>query len=78
MFFRSMHGVDVGQGLLSFWRGNLANVARFFPTQALNFAFKDTYKKILVGNAAKDQQVRVRDGPAFSLNSFLNRCGDFS
>ncbi len=34
------------QGFLSFWRGNLANVIRYFPTQALNFAFKDTYKKI--------------------------------
>merc|ERR1711934_808046 len=27
-----------------FWRGNLANVLRYFPTQALNFAFKDTIK----------------------------------
>lgn len=34
------------QGVASFWRGNLANVIRYFPTQALNFAFKDTYKKI--------------------------------
>ena len=32
------------QGLLSFWRGNLANVLRYFPTQAFNFAFKDTIK----------------------------------
>lgn len=35
------------QGFVSFWRGNLANVIRYFPTQALNFAFKDTYKKYL-------------------------------
>jgi solute carrier family 25 (adenine nucleotide translocator) protein 4/5/6/31 len=34
------------QGFASLWRGNLANVIRYFPTQALNFAFKDTYKKI--------------------------------
>ena len=34
------------QGFASFWRGNLANVVRYFPTQALNFAFKDTYKRI--------------------------------
>ncbi|VDP03158.1 unnamed protein product [Heligmosomoides polygyrus] len=27
---------------------NLANVIRYFPTQALNFAFKDTYKKMFV------------------------------
>ena len=31
------------QGFLAFWRGNLANVIRYFPTQALNFAFKDKY-----------------------------------
>jgi solute carrier family 25 (adenine nucleotide translocator) protein 4/5/6/31 len=34
------------EGFAAFWRGNLANVIRYFPTQALNFAFKDTYKKI--------------------------------
>jgi len=34
------------EGFMAFWRGNLANVIRYFPTQALNFAFKDTYKKI--------------------------------
>ncbi len=36
------------QGFLALWRGNLANVIRYFPTQALNFAFKDTYKKLFV------------------------------
>ncbi len=34
------------QGALSFWRGNVVNVVRYFPTQALNFAFKDIYKKM--------------------------------
>ncbi len=33
------------QGFGSFWRGNLANVIRYFPTQAMNFAFKDHFKK---------------------------------
>merc|ERR1712105_289743 len=32
------------EGALSFWRGNLANCIRYFPTQALNFAFKDKIK----------------------------------
>jgi solute carrier family 25 (mitochondrial adenine nucleotide translocator), member 4/5/6/31 len=32
------------EGVLSFWRGNLANCIRYFPTQALNFAFKDQIK----------------------------------
>lgn len=34
------------QGFSSLWRGNLANVIRYFPTQALNFAFKDVYKTV--------------------------------
>ncbi|KAF0298183.1 ADP,ATP carrier protein [Amphibalanus amphitrite] len=43
------------QGFLSFWRGNLANVIRYFPTQALNFAFKDKYKQIFLGGVDKNQ-----------------------
>jgi len=35
------------QGFLSLWRGNFANVIRYFPTQALNFMFKDFYKQYL-------------------------------
>merc|ERR1711887_217011 len=34
------------QGLASFWRGNLTNVIRYFPTQAFNLAFKDSIKKL--------------------------------
>lgn len=34
------------QGIGAYWRGNLANVIRYFPTQALNFAFKDKYKQV--------------------------------
>lgn len=34
------------EGMVSFWRGNGTNVLRYFPTQALNFAFKDTYKQM--------------------------------
>merc|ERR1712168_633547 len=52
------------EGVAPFWRGNLANVLRYFPTQALNFAFKDkvkaaiavpkdaSYVKKLAGNVA--------------------------
>ncbi len=35
------------QGFQAFWRGNAANVIRYFPTQALNFSCKDFYKKTL-------------------------------
>lgn len=34
------------EGFLPFWRGNLANCIRYFPTQALNFAFKDKVKAL--------------------------------
>jgi len=32
------------QGIGAFWRGNGTNIIRYFPTQAFNFAFKDTIK----------------------------------
>eukprot|EP00980_Cylindrotheca_fusiformis_P014562 scaffold3924_cov109-Cylindrotheca_fusiformis.AAC.11 len=32
------------QGIKAFWRGNLTNIIRYFPTQAFNFAFKDGIK----------------------------------
>ncbi|KAJ8922346.1 hypothetical protein NQ315_004289 [Exocentrus adspersus] len=44
------------QGALSYWRGNLANVIRYFPTQALNFAFKDVYKQMFLGGVDKKTQ----------------------
>jgi len=34
------------EGIGSFWRGNLANVIRYFPTQALNFSFKGQIKAL--------------------------------
>ncbi|WP_411025473.1 MC/SLC25 family protein, partial [Salmonella sp. s55004] len=43
------------QGFFSLWRGNLANVIRYFPTQALNFAFKDKYKQIFLAGVDKTQ-----------------------
>jgi len=44
------------QGIGAFWRGNLANVIRYFPTQALNFAFKDKYKQVFLGGVDKNTQ----------------------
>jgi len=41
------------EGLVPFWRGNLANCIRYFPTQALNFAFKDQIK--LLFKSSKDE-----------------------
>lgn len=38
------------EGILPFWRGNLPNCLRYFPTQALNFAFKDKVKALFKQN----------------------------
>jgi len=46
--------VSTNEGVLSLWRGNLANVLRYFPTQALNFAFKDAIKKMFGFSKEKD------------------------
>jgi solute carrier family 25 (adenine nucleotide translocator) protein 4/5/6/31 len=34
------------QGVGAFWRGNATNCIRYFPTQAFNLSFKDTFKKM--------------------------------
>lgn len=34
----------------------MANVIRYFPTQALNFAFKDKYKQVFLGGVDKNTQ----------------------
>jgi hypothetical protein len=34
------------EGVWSFWRGNMASVIRYFPQQALNFAFKDEIQRM--------------------------------
>ena len=48
------------QGVASFWRGNLANCVRYFPTQALNFAFKERYKQFF--KVSKDAPFAMRLG----------------
>ncbi|KAG8388782.1 hypothetical protein BUALT_Bualt02G0161000 [Buddleja alternifolia] len=42
------------EGVLSFWRGNQANVIRYFPTQAFNFAFKGYFRSLLGCSKEKD------------------------
>ncbi|KAJ9202531.1 hypothetical protein DTO166G4_6399 [Paecilomyces variotii] len=42
------------EGVMSLWRGNTANVIRYFPTQALNFAFRDTYKSMFAFKKDRD------------------------
>ncbi|KAM3343284.1 hypothetical protein P3S68_025373 [Capsicum galapagoense] len=42
------------EGVLSLWRGNTANVIRYFPSQALNFAFKDYFKRMFNFDKERD------------------------
>ncbi|KAK0740415.1 ADP-ATP translocase [Schizothecium vesticola] len=42
------------EGIMALWRGNTANVIRYFPTQALNFAFRDQFKKMFGYKKDKD------------------------
>jgi solute carrier family 25 (adenine nucleotide translocator) protein 4/5/6/31 len=43
------------QGFKAFWRGNFTNVLRYFPTQAFNFAFKDTIKAMFPKTNPKEE-----------------------
>ncbi|KAJ3270117.1 hypothetical protein HDV01_000558, partial [Terramyces sp. JEL0728] len=43
-FFSTFGRVYREQGLAAFWRGNVANCIRYFPTQAINLASKDSIK----------------------------------
>jgi len=35
------------EGVKAFWRGNGVNCIRYFPTQALNFSFKDFFRSVI-------------------------------
>jgi len=42
------------EGFRALWRGNWANVLRYFPTQALNLAFKEQFKALFNFDQKKD------------------------
>jgi len=46
------------EGIVPFWRGNMANCIRYFPTQALNFAFKDQIKIMFKASKADSYPVK--------------------
>uniref|UniRef100_A0A9J2QC74 ADP/ATP translocase n=1 Tax=Ascaris lumbricoides TaxID=6252 RepID=A0A9J2QC74_ASCLU len=51
------------QGLLSFWRGNLVNIARSCSQESFGFAFKDFFKIWCVGGVnSKDNYWRFLSG----------------
>jgi len=54
------------EGVISLWRGNWANVLRYFPTQALNFAFKDQFKRMFGYSREKDGYLKFLAGNIMS------------
>ena len=42
------------EGTKALWKGNGTNVLRYFPTQALNFSFKDYFKRLFGRNKERD------------------------
>ena len=42
------------EGVKALWKGNGTNVLRYFPTQALNFSFKDYFKRLFGKDKSKD------------------------
>jgi len=42
------------EGVNALWKGNFTNVLRYFPTQALNFAFKDYFKRMFNKKKERD------------------------
>jgi Mitochondrial carrier protein len=50
---RPLSRIGSPAGFISLWRGNLANCIRYFPTQAFNFAFKDTIKNMFPKYSSK-------------------------
>jgi len=63
------------EGVYPLWRGNLANVLRYFPTQALNFAFKDSIKAIFAtpkdASAQRKFATNIASGGAAGTLSLL-------
>src|SRR5437764_6960095 len=60
------------EGVLSLWRGNTANVIRYFPTQALNFAFRDTYKSMFSYKKERDGYAKWMAGNLASGGVSIN------
>ncbi|GAB2250636.1 hypothetical protein Droror1_Dr00016886 [Drosera rotundifolia] len=64
------------EGVFSFWRGNQANVIRYFPTQAFNFAFRGYFKSLFGRSKERDGYVKwflgnVASGSAAGATTLL-------
>lgn len=62
------------EGVPALWRGNTANVLRYFPTQALNLSFKDEFKKMFGKSRERDGYWTWFAGRIFHLTLYLLLC----
>merc|ERR1719222_1378581 len=59
------------EGIYPFWRGNLANVLRYFTTQALNFAIKVAFATPKDASNAKKFTMNILSGGMAGTCSLL-------
>jgi solute carrier family 25 (adenine nucleotide translocator) protein 4/5/6/31 len=68
--------VIADEGIKPLWRGNSANIIRYFPSQALNFAFNDYFKTMFNFNRKRDGYAKwlagnIVSGGAAGVSSLL-------
>jgi len=67
------------EGVGPFWRGNLANCLRYFPTQALNFAFKGKIKSFFKSSPGEGFATRLsKNVAAGGMAGALSLCVVYS
>lgn len=67
------------EGVGPFWRGNLANCLRYFPTQALNFAFKGKIKSFFKSQKGEPFATRLaKNCAAGGLAGAMSLCVVYS
>ncbi len=70
--------IYANEGLLSFWRGNLANITRYFPSQALNFALKDQYRLLLAIGSVEEGRAALPLWKMVTQNLFVGAAAGVS
>ena len=73
-FMNCMSRVYKEEGFLSYWRGNWANVVRYFPTTALNFGFKGFFNSMFNKWDSKTNPVMYSVGNILSGGSAGAAC----
>ncbi|KAK3782071.1 hypothetical protein RRG08_008754 [Elysia crispata] len=74
-----IHRTFVTEGIRSFWRSNMVNCARYFPSQALNFAFNDQIKALVPRSPTETQMQKLMTNVACGgLAGVLSSCFVYS